>query len=463
MHKISKLAVLVLLFSLVFGSQVSFLLARPSEPKKKNSERLRNWPQWRGPNMDGVSPFGQPPVKWSETENISWKIAVAGLGASTPIVWKNLVLLQTAIPVTGANLETDQKLEEWQRDGTDIFQGDSYVLSRKKQQFALIAVNRENGNKVWQKVLNTVHPHEGIHPSNTWASASPVTDGEYIVSFFGSHGLYVLNTKGDLVWQKDLGNMETRRGWGEGSSPAVHGDKIVVNWDHEGESFILALDKRTGEERWRQERDERSSWFTPLVTEVDGKPQVITTGANHTRAYELETGRLLWSGPGLTVNCIPTPISASGTAFLTSGYRGAAFLAVNLEQAQGDLEKSGAIAWRYDQDTPYVASPVLYQNTLYFTKHMKGILTSLDAATGQPIFGPVRLKGMKVLYASPVAANGHLYFLSRDGLTTVLKHGPELDVVATNQLDGRFDASPAVAGDDIYLRSAQHLYKIGKN
>ncbi len=459
-RNVTQLAVGLFLILLV-GRQASFLVACPTEPKKESTERLHNWPQWRGPNMDGVSPFGQPPLSWSENENIAWKIAVPGLGASTPIIWQNLILLQTAIAM-GDDLQSDQKLEDWQRDGKDIFQGQSYVVSSKKQQFVLMAVDRTTGGAIWQKALHADHPHEGVHPTNTWASASPVTDGKVIVAFFGSHGLYVLDMKGELIWQKNLGKMDTRRGWGEGSSPALYGDKIIVNWDHEGQSFIVALDKQTGAERWRQDRDERSTWFTPLVTEVKGKHQVITTGANHTRAYDFETGRLIWTGPGLTVNCIPTPISSNGTAFLTSGYRGNAFLAIALNQAQGGLEKTKAISWRYDQDTPYVASPVLYQNTLYFTKHLKGILTSLDASTGRPVFGPVRLKGMKMLYASPVAANGHLYFLSRDGLTTVLKHGPAMDVVAISQLEGRFDASPALTGDEIYLRSAEHLYKIAK-
>lgn len=461
-QNISKLAVWTLFFILLFKMQAGLLMAWSAEPKQEVSEPSQNWPQWRGPNMDGVSPFGQPVISWSENENIAWKIAVPGLGASTPIIWQNVIFLQTAIQV-GDSLQSDQKLEDWQRDGTDIFQGESYVPSTKKQQFVLMAVDRTNGSIIWQKALRAEHPHEGVHPTNTWASASPVTDGKTIVAFFGSHGLYVLNMNGELVWQKELGNMDTRRGWGEGSSPAVYGDKIIVNWDHEGQSFIVALDKQTGNEVWRQERDERSSWFTPLITEVNGVHQIVTTGATHTRAYDFETGKPVWSGPGLTINNIPTPIVSDGTAFLTSGYRGAAFLAVNLKQAHGNLEKTDAISWRYDQDTPYVSSPVLYQNTLYFTKHMKGILTSINATTGQNVFGPVRLKGMKVLYASPVAANGYLYFLSRDGLTTVIKHGSELDVVSTNQLDGRFDASPAIAGDEIYLRSAEHLYKIVKN
>jgi len=417
------------------------------------------WPQWRGPEMTGVAPHGDPPVQWSETENVAWKVEVPGSGLSSPIVWADRVYLQTAVP-QGEKLEAAAGLEDWQADGREIYKGQAYQPSQRLQQFVVLAIDRKSGETIWRRVVHEAQPREGVHPTNSWASASLTTDGEHLVSFFGSRGLYVLDMEGELLWQKDLGEMETRRGWGEGASPALHGDRIVVNWDHEGQSFIVALDLDSGRELWRRQRDEVSTWFTPLVVETDGATQVVTTGAEHVQAYDLESGATLWSGPGLTLNAIPTPVAANGRVYLTSGFRGQALMAVDLAKAEGDLEAAGAILWRHDQDTPYVPSPLLYRGTLYLTKGLGNILTSLNAADGRVNYGPVRLESLKGLYASPVAASGHIYFADRDGTTVVLAHGSEPEVLAVNRLDDGFDASPAIAGDELYLRGRRYLYKI---
>jgi outer membrane protein assembly factor BamB len=430
-----------------------------TEDDDSDSEGSRYWPQWRGPNMDGVAPHGDPPVEWSESKNVAWKVDVPGLGASTPIIWKDLILIQTAEPA-GGKLTSSQSLKEWQVEGRALFEGQQYVISTRRQQFVLLALDRETGKERWRRTLHEEHPHEGIHPTNTWASASPATDGEHILAFFGSWGLFVLDMEGKLIWKKDLGSMDTRNGWGEGSSPALFKDRVVVNWDHEGQSFIAAFDKRTGKELWRRERDEVTSWFTPLVVSHDGRDQIVTTGAGHVRGYDLENGDMIWQGPGLTVNSIPTPVASDGKVYVTSGYRGNALLAIALDRAKGDLETWGAITWRYDRDTPYVASPLLYRDTLYFFKHFKGILTTLDVRTGSPIYGPVRLNELRMVYASPVAAAGRVYLASREGTAVVLEHGSQLKILAVNQLDDGFDASPAVVDNELYLRGKEHLYKV---
>ena len=426
---------------------------------RSGEEWNQNWPQWRGPNMDGVAPHGDPPLVWSETENVAWKVAIPGLGASTPVIWGDLIFLQTAVPV-GDEVDSQQKLKDWQADGTAIFQNQHYTPARQKQRFEVVAIERQTGTIRWRRAVHEELPHEGIHPTNTWASASPVTDGQHLLAFFGSSGLYMLTLTGELVWQKDLGDMETRNGWGEGSSPAMFGDKIVVNWDHEGDSFIVALDKASGKELWRQPRDEVTSWFTPVVVPANGRDEIVTTGAKHVRGYDLETGELLWQGPGLTVNAIPTPITRNGTAYVTSGYRGNVFMAIKLDRATDDLEAADAIAWRYDSDTPYVATPLLYHDQLYFTKQLKGILTSVDSRTGERIYGPVRLDGMKMIYASPVAAAGRIYLVSRGGVTTVIAEGPQFRTLAVNRLDDEFDASPAIVDNALFLRGKEYLYKI---
>ena len=454
--------VLPLIVLIPLTATLSCLQEHPDDARagdQSADEWTQNWPQWRGPNMDGVAPHGNPPLTWSETENIAWKVAIPGLGASTPVIWGDLIFLQTAIPV-GDEVDSRQKLQDWQADGTTIFQNQHYTSARKKQRFEVVAIDRRTGVVRWRRAVHEELPHEGIHPTNTWASASPVTDGKHVLAFFGSAGLTMLTMTGEIVWQKDLGDMQTRNGWGEGSSPAMFGDKVVVNWDHEGDSFIVALDKTSGEELWRQPRDEVTSWFTPLVVPYEGRNEVVTTGASHVRGYDLESGELLWQGPGLTVNAIPTPVTRDDMVYVTSGYRGNVFLAISMAKASGDLESADAIAWRYDRDTPYVATPLLYHDQIYFTKQLKGILTSIDRHTGEAVYGPVRLDAMKMIYASPVAAAGRIYLVSRGGVTTVIADGPEFKTLAVNRLDDEFDASPAIVDNALFLRGKEYLYKI---
>lgn len=417
------------------------------------------WGQWRGPNMDGVAPYGDPPIEWSESINIAWRVEIPGRGASTPIVWNDLVILQTAIPA-GDDRPSIQELADWQADGTEVYSGEAYIPATQSQQFVVLALSQATGATRWQTVVSEEQPQEGTHPTNTWASASPVTDGEIIVAYFGSAGLYALDMEGRMVWSRSLGKIQTRNGWGGGSSPALFGEHVIVNWDHEGSSFITALDKITGKELWKRSRDEVTSWFTPIVTSREGSPQILTAGAGRIRSYDLQTGDLLWQGPGLTVNSIPTPVVGNNIAYLMSGYKGSRVVAVDLAQADGELDGTSAIAWEYERDAPYVASPLLYQDTLYFTKHLKGILTHLDAKTGENIYGPIRLEALHNIYASPVAAAGRIYIADQDGTVMVLQHGGELEVLAVNRLDDGFDASPAIVGDAIFLRGRRYLYKI---
>jgi outer membrane protein assembly factor BamB len=256
--------------------------------------------------------------------------------------------------------------------------------------------------------------------------------------------------------------MRTTNEFGEGSSPALHGDALVVQWDHEGDDFIVALDKRSGKELWRQARDEPTSWATPVIVEVGGHAQVIASATNAIRAYDLRDGKELWSCTGMTRNVVPTPIVADGVAYIMSGFRGAASRAIRLADAQGALNDSKAVLWSYDHDTPYVPSPVLYGDRLYFLQNNKGTLTCLNAKTGEKVYGPQRLEDVRMVYASLVGAGGNIYVVSREGTTVVFADGPEFEVKAINQLDDEFNASPAIVGNELYLRGAKHLYCIAK-
>ena len=420
----------------------------------------RNWPQWRGPLGTGRAPYADPPARWDEATNIRWKIELPGKGLSSPIVWEDLVFVTTAIPATRSNKAEDieqaeRNLPEWRRR--------SGIAPERVIEFAALAVDRDSGRIRWRRILRTEAPHEGTHADGSWASNSPVTDGRVLIAHFGSSGTYGLDLDGNLLWERDLGQMTTRHGFGEGSSPALDGDTVVINWDHEGPSFMVALNSATGKDLWRVERDEVTSWSTPIVVKHAGRRQVIVNATGRTRGYDLSTGDLLWEAGGMTVNTIPSPVATGSKVYVTSGFRGSTLQAIDLASAAGDITGSRAVLWSHDRDTPYVPSPLLSGGRLYFLKLNTAILSVLDAQTGEPSYPPKRLEEMTGVYASPVAAEGRVYIVGRNGLSYVLSDGPEFRVQARNSLDDRFDASPAMAGGDLFLRGRRNLYCIAQD
>jgi|CXWL01.1.fsa_nt_gi outer membrane protein assembly factor BamB len=413
---------------------------------------LGSWPHWRGPKATGEAP-GNPPTEWSEAQNVRWKVEIPGKGLSTPVVWGDKIFLTTAVPAGEPPAATPQTAGGGGRMPK--------VQPDRPQRFVVLALDRTTGKLLWERTAREAVPHEGTHQDGSWASPSPATDGALLYVSFGSHGLYAYDLDGNLKWSTDLGDMKTRNGFGEGSSPALAGDVVVVNWDHENGSFIVALDRKSGVERWRQTREEVTSWSTPLPVEVGGKTQVVVSATGRTRGYDAATGEVLWQAPGMTTNAIPTPVHADGVVFVTSGFQGNALQAIRLAEARGEVTGPPALLWSHGQDTPYVPSPALYDGTLYFLKRNNGFLSALDAKTGAVRYGSVRLDAIEGVYASPVAASGRLYIAGRNGKTVVIKAGAEFQVLATNTLDDRFDASPVVLGDDLLLRGHRYLYLLG--
>lgn len=461
--------------SLMLVSVCMSLFALSAFGEDRSNARDTFWPQWRGPQATGVSPHGNPPTEWSETKNIRWKVDLPGLGHATPIVWGDRVYVQTAIKTdkqaeSGGRAKDDRPRRPGPNGphgggpppgGPPRIPGMANDAPAVPYRFALLALDRRTGKVVWQKVLREEVPHEAGHPTGSPASASPVTDGTHIIAHFGSHGLYGLDMDGNVLWEQDLGKMQTRRGFGEGSSPALFGDTVVVVCDHEGQSFIAAFDKATGKRKWRVDRDEVTTWATPLILAANGKPQVVANGKNRIRAYDLGSGELIWQCGGLTSNPIPSPLNDNRYVYATSGFRGNALLAIAYANATGDVTDSATVAWSYDgKDTPYVPSPVLYDGSLYFLNSKNAVLACVDAATGKPHYAKKRLQDMEDVYASLVAAKGRVYVAGRDGKTAVVKHGKEFKLLAMNALDESFSASPAIAGDELYLRGRSHLYCI---
>lgn len=433
---------------------------------------VSSWPAWRGISGAGIAPGAQPPTTWSDQQNIKWKAKIPGYGFSTPIIWKDRIFLLTAIETD--EIRGDVAAATTAAPGGPPPGGDSKgkggkgggpgggAKPTKIHEFAVVAIDRASGRIAWQKTARREVPHEGHHPTNSFASYSPITDGERLYVSFGSHGLYCYDLQGSLKWEKDLGAMQSKMSFGEGSSPTLAGDNLIVPWDHEGGSFIVALDKKTGAEVWRTSRDERSAWSTPLVVAVGGKSQIILAASKRTRSYDAATGALVWEATGLTGNVIPTPVTGHGMVYVTSGFQGYSMQAIKLT-ALGDVSGTDSIVWNVRKGTPYVASPVLSGDRIFVSKGTEAFLSCLNALTGEFHYQDQPLEGMRGgIYASPVAANGRLYVVGREGLVLVLKDAPTFEIVAKNQLSDLIDASPVMVDKELFLRGHDYLYCIAE-
>ncbi len=424
----------------------------------KAQQSQSNWPQWRGPLETGAALAGNPPTEFGESKNLKWKTEIPGKGHATPIVWGEQIILLTAVATDRKPVQEEGE-EEISQEGKRM--GPPSSGTELIHQFMVVSVDKNTGKINWKRTVKEELPLESTHELGSWASNSPVTDGEHIFAYFGSRGLFCLDFEGNVLWEKDWGQMEKVMSFGEGSSPALYGDKIVVLWDHQGESFIVALDKTTGEEIWKTERDEITSWTTPLIVQAGGKTQVITSATNKVRSYDLETGEIIWECTGLTRNVIPSPVYGDGILYVMSGYRGTALMAIDLAKAKGDITGTKTILWEYNQDTPYAPSPLLMDGYLYFIRTNNGFLTCLDAKTGEVKYATEKVEGISTLFSSPTGAGGKIYIVAT-GAVSVLKAGPEFELLASNTLDDTFHASPVVIGDELFLRGFKSLYCFAK-
>lgn len=417
-----------------------------------------DWLQWRGPMATGeAAPDAKPPLTWSEDSHIRWKVTIPGCGRSTPIVWRDRIFLTTAVKTSTA--VDPEKVKAVMADMPEFARKGAHV-PEKVVQFVVMALKRSDGSVLWQKTVREQAPLAGTHADGSWASGSPVTDGELLYVYFGSYGLYALTLDGETKWNKDLGTFKTKANFGEGVSPVLCGDLLIVSQDFEGASFIVAFDRKSGDERWRVKRDEPTSWATPLVIEQGGKRRIVVSATNRIRCYDADNGAVLWDVGGMTANVIPCPVTDGERVFCMSGFRGSALLAIKLAVAAGDLTgKPEAIAWSAKENTPYVPSPVLSGGWLYYIKSNDGFLSCVEAATGKVQYAN-KLEGVPVVFASPVAAAGRLYVPGKNGMTLVVKLGPQFEVLATNKLNDGIIASPAVAGNSLLIRGDSRLYCI---
>ncbi len=431
----------------VLASSVDFVL---SADDTKIRTRTENWMQWRGPTADGrAGDKAKPPIQWDKTTNVSWSVDLLGEGSATPIVYGNQIFVLSAVKTDRKSPKPVVNDERAKTTPDEFF-----------YQFVVSSYDRNSGKNLWQRIVVEDVPHEGKHETHTYAAGSPITDGERLYFSFGSRGVFCYSLEGEPIWNLDLGDMRTRNGWGEAVTPVLADDLVIINWDQEEGSFITAIDKRSGQIRWKKDREgEVTSWNTPFVTSFKGQLQIVVNGTKSVKSYDAKYGTVLWECGGQTVNAIPSPIRFNDSVICMSGYRGSLACSIPLT-SQGDVTNSTKVQWKITQGTPYVPSPILAGTRLLFTAGNTNALSCIDASTGKPLLERMRLNAIGSIYASPILAGGHFYFTSREGTTVVVKDNESLDIVAVNTLDDVIDASPVAVDDQMFLRSWKKLYCI---
>ena len=422
-----------------------------------NSAAAGNWPQWRGPDGSGISNEKNLPAEWSPTKNIKWKTAIDGRAHSSPIVWGNRIFLTTA--VEGDAVPGAKAVKHTVEGGKEFLHPDS-VGADKKHTFKVISIDRDSGKIVWQSTAWEGTPYDNRHRKSSYAASTPATDGKLVYAFFGTEGLYAYDFKGKLAWKADLGKLGTV-GMGTGTSPILFDNLVIVQADEEnGEaSFIVAVDKKTGKEAWRTPRKVQVSWSTPLLVRTSTRAELIASGTEAVIAYDPATGKELWRHKGVESNAIPSPVANNDMVFLVAGFPAKIAMAIKLGQS-GDLTGTPNVAWTYAKGTAYVPSPILYGDYLYLTTD-RGILTAIDAKTGEVKYEGGRIPIPATFTASPVAFEGKILMTSEDGDTFMVKAGPKHEVIGTNSVGEPVYASPAIADGRIFIRGEKNLYCIG--
>jgi outer membrane protein assembly factor BamB len=413
----------------------------------------RRWPGWRGDGR-GVAASAVP-LEWSETRNVRWKTAIPGRGLSSPIVWGDRVFLTTAVegePVPGV-----KPMRHFQPDGSEFRHPDAMGDDRHHQ-FQLLALDARSGRVIWERVVWEGVPSGARHKEGSYASPTPVTDGERVYAYFGSEGLYAYDFDGRLVWKLDPGSVASFS-VGVGSSPVLYQDLVILLADEDnGErSYVAGIDKRTGRQVWRTPRQVELSWATPVLVSAGGRDELVTAGNQANIAYDPRSGRELWRLEGLASNAVTTPLAGDRVVVFSSGYPTKISMAVR-PGGSGDVTPS--ILWRYDKGSAYVPSPVLYDGHVYLVSD-RGLVTCLDAQSGAARYEGRRLPAPATVMASPIVVDGRLLLMSQEGDTFVVKAGPEFVVERTNSLAEPIGASAAVAGDTLYIRGEKHLFAIG--
>ena len=422
-----------------------------------------NWPQFRGPGARGIAEGNALPVQWSATENVAWKTDIPGRGWSSPIVWGNRVFLTTVI--SQGEMEVPKK-------GL-YFGGERKDVPDAQFAWRVYCLDLETGRVLWERQVYEGNPATPIHIKNSYASETPVTDGERVYVYFGNLGLWCFDFDGNMIWTKTLGPHKTRFGWGTAASPVLHESRLYIVNDNEEDSYLLALDKMTGNEVWRTSRDEKSNWSTPYIWINDQRTEIVTPGTGQVRSYDLY-GKLLWSFTGMSMITIATPYAADGLLYLSSGYVGdkrRPLYAIRpgasgdislVKDPAGQAQTSNAwIAWSQPQAAPYNPTTLVYGERLYVL-YDGGSLACFNALDGSVVYERQRIPEGGGFTTSPWAYGDMIFCLSEDGVTFVIKAGDTFEYVRRNPLadDDMGMATPAISGDRLLIRTAVRLYCI---
>lgn len=437
-------------------SLVIFALSVMSEFVDAQSQ----WSQFRGPGARGVAEGTQVPDRWSDTENVAWKRDLPGRGWSSPVVWNDRVFLTTVVN-TGTTEEAKKGL----------YFGGNRPAPDSIHRWQVICLDLKSGEIRWERQVHEGKPQSAIHVKSSFASETPVTDGERVYCCFGSVGIFCFDLDGNQLWKHDLEPLPTRYGWGNAASPVLHQGKLYYCNDNDQESYLLALDAKSGKELWQTPRDEKSNWATPFVWENELRTEIVTPGSGAVRSYDLD-GKLLWSFKGMSSITIATPYAANGLLVVTSGYVGdkvrpiyaikpGASADISL---QGDATTNEFIVWSLPQAAPYNPS-TLVSNDRMFVLYDRGLVACYNARTGAEFFSQKRLPNGRAFTSSPWAMDGKIFCINEDGVTFVLKDSNQFEVLHTNRLaeDDMGMASPAIVGDRLLIRTAARIYCIKKS
>jgi outer membrane protein assembly factor BamB len=417
-----------------------------------------NWPTFRGPGARGVAESANLPVTWnvSSGANIAWKTEIPGLGLSSPILWDDQVFVTTAVSSNPAMI-FEAKLKGERDDRRDA----------AIQEFRVLALDKASGRILWNQLATQTKPRILRHPHNSYASPTPATDGKYLVAFFGSEGLYCYDLKGKLLWKKDLGIIDQGAfddpdyQWGSAASPIIWHGKVILQVDMHKDSFLAAFDLKSGNQVWRTPRESKPSWSTPTIVESPTRTELVTNGVEHVLGYDAETGKELWRLKGTSMISVPTPFTANGLTYVFTGYFRYQRRAYAIKPgATGDITGSKeAIAWMREE-SPYLSTPVAAGDFIYaFGNRASGILNVYNARTGATVYQR-RIGQGAGASSSMIASGNHVYAINEDGEVYVIKVGEKYEEMAVNRMDEPVMATPAAAGDTLFIRGASHLFAI---
>ena len=406
-----------------------------------------NWPQWRGAASAGVSDEKNVPLGWAPGKNIAWQTEIPGRGVSSPVVWGDHIFLTTAIE----GGKVDGITPPIHKLGGTVFRHPDSKGADHQHKLVVLAIDRKSGRILWEQVAFDGLVYDEYHKKGSYAAPTPITDGKHVYVSFGTGGIYAYDFDGKLAWKHDLGKLGSI-GMGPGTSPLLDGNLLLLQCDQEeGEgSFVMAIDKRTGKTAWKTERKNGATWATPVLY----KHELITSALEATIAYDVATGRELWRGPGLDGNAVPSSVMGHGMVYVNTGYPKKNTLAFQLG-GRGEVKE----VWSYKKGGAYITSPLLYGDYLYLSSD-KGILTCLDAKTGEVKYDNGRPPAPSTVFASMIAVNGRILVTNDEGDTYIVKAGPAFEILGKNSVGEAVQASLAVANGSIYVRGSKHLFCI---